>query len=219
MKVIAEFVGTMLLVLAVVGSGMMAQSLTADAGLQLVINSSATVAALYVLISLIAPLSGAHFNPAVTLVSALQRDKTARSAFAYVPAQVMGAIAGSLLAHLSFDIPLAISSKDRIGVHLLLAEVVATFGLLVVVFADWKRYRLRHRALLIALWIGGAYFFTSSTSFANPAVTVGRIFTDSIAGISPMSVLPFIAAQFIGALLAWFALRGIRASLRVNEQD
>ena len=206
----------MFLVFAVVGSGMMAESLTDDVALRLLINSAATVAMLYILINLLAPLSGAHFNPAVTLVSSFGRDKDLGEVTLYLVAQVIGAISGSLLAHLAFDIPIAISTKDRTGAHLLLAEVIATFGLVVIVFADWKRYRIRHRASLIALWIGGAYFFTSSTSFANPAVTIGRIFTDSFAGIAPVSVAPFIVAQLVGAVLAWLALRGIKTSLKAR---
>lgn len=213
----AEFIGTLALVLAVVGSGMMAGSLTEDVALQLLINAAATVAALYILINLLAPLSGAHFNPAVTVVSSLRGERGATEVVTYLFAQVSGAIAGSLLAHLTFDIPFAISTKDRMGISLLLAEVVATFGLVMIVFADWKRYRLRNRASMIALWIGGAYFFTSSTSFANPAVTIGRIFTDSFAGISPASVLPFIGAQIVGALLAWLTLIAIRNSLSSTE--
>ena len=206
----------MFLVFAVVGSGMMAESLTNDVALRLLINSAATVAMLYILINLLAPLSGAHFNPVVTLVNSFRREKNLREVTLYLVAQLIGAISGSLLAHLTFDIPFAISAKDRVGLHLLLAEVIATFGLVVIVFADWKRYRIRHRASLIALWIGGAYFFTSSTSFANPAVTIGRIFTDSFAGIAPVSVAPFIVAQLVGAVLAWLALRGIKTSLKAR---
>ncbi|MGA1669671.1 MAG: aquaporin [Candidatus Nanopelagicaceae bacterium] len=216
MKVASEAFGTMFLVFAVVGSGMMAESLTDDVALRLLINSAATVAMLYILINLLAPLSGAHFNPVVTLVSSFRREKNLREVTLYLVAQLIGAISGSLLAHLTFDIPFAISTRDRTGSHLLLAEVITTFGLVVIVFADWKRYRIRHRASLIALWIGGAYFFTSSTSFANPAVTIGRIFTDSFAGIAPVSVAPFIVAQLVGAVLAWLALRGIKTSLKAR---
>jgi arsenate reductase len=168
------------------------------------------------LINLLAPLSGAHFNTVVTAITFFRGERGAPELFLYLAAQILGAISGSLLAHLTFDIPFAISTRDRTGSHLLLAEVIATFGLVMIVFADWKRYRTRHRASLIALWIGGAYFFTSSTSFANPAVTIGRIFTDSFAGISPASVIPFIAAQFTGAVLAWLALRGIKTSLKAR---
>jgi glycerol uptake facilitator-like aquaporin len=197
---------------------MMAQSLTDDVALQLLVNSAATVAMLYILINLLAPLSGAHFNPVVTAITLFRGERGATEAFFYLAAQILGAISGSLLAHLTFDISFAISSKDRSGAHLLLAEVIATFGLVMIVFADWKRYRTRHRASLIALWIGGAYFFTSSTSFANPAVTIGRIFTDSFAGISPVSAAPFIAAQFAGAALAWLALRGIKTTLKESRK-
>lgn len=214
----AEAVGTTFLVFAVVGSGMMAEALTDDVAVQLLMNSAATVAMLYILINLLAPLSGAHFNPAVTLVSYLRGERRPLEALFYLVAQVIGAISGSLLAHLTFDIPFAISTKDRLGGQLLLAEVIATFGLLFIVFADWKRYRVRHRATLISLWIGGAYFFTSSTSFANPAVTIGRIFTDSFAGISPVSVLPFIGAQFIGAVIAWWVLRRIKSSMKMKRE-
>lgn len=214
LKFFAEFFGGLVLVLAVVGSGMMAQSLTEDVALQLLMNAAATVAVLYILINLLAPLSGAHLNPVVTLVGSLRGEKGATEVTAYISAQILGSISGSLLAHLTFDIPFAISAKNRTGAHLLLAEVIATFGLVMIVFADWKRYRTRHRASMIALWIGGAYFFTSSTSFANPAVTIGRIFTDSFAGISPVSAAPFIAAQFAGAALAWLALHSIKTSLK-----
>jgi glycerol uptake facilitator-like aquaporin len=214
---LAEFVGTNLLVFAVVGSGIMAQSLTTDIGLQLLINAAATVAALYILINIIAPLSGAHFNPVVTMVSLLRGERRAIEASGYLVAQLLGAITGSLLAQLTFDLPFEISTKDRMGSHLLLGEVIATFGLLVIAFADWKQFRIRDRASLIALWIGGAYFFTSSTSFANPAVTLGRVFTDSFAGISAASVPPFIGAQILGALLAWLTLRAVRNSLSASS--
>ena len=211
---IAEFLGTLFLVLTVVGSGIMAQLLTEDVALQLLINASATVAMLYILINLIAPISGAHFNPVVTFIQVLQRQMTGLHAVGYVVAQVIGAIAGTLLAHLLFDRSLVeFSNFDRVGTHLFISEIVATFGLIVIVFADWKRYRLRHRASMIALWIGAAYFFTSSTSFANPAVTIGRMFTDSFAGISPSSVLPFVVGQVVGGLIAWSILRAVRKSL------
>lgn len=198
----------MFLVLAVVGSGIMAQSLTADVASQLLLNAAATVAMLYVLINLIAPLSGAHFNPVVTLVEILKKERGGLPAIQYITAQISGAILGSTLAQILFDRrAFEISTKDRWGSHLFIAEVIATFGLVVIVFADWKRFRVRQRASMIALWIGGAYFFTSSTSFANPAVTIGRMFTDSFSGIAPRSVAPFIAAQITGAFLAWLTLR------------
>ena len=214
MKSVVEFLGTIFLVMAVVGSGIMAQLLTGDVALQLLINAAATVAMLYILINLLAPLSGAHFNPVVTLVASLQKRITPIEAIGYVLAQVLGAITGTLLSHLLFDrAMIEFSNFDRVGTHLFISEVVATFGLIMIVFADWKRYRVRQRASMIALWIGAAYFFTSSTSFANPAVTIGRMFTDSFAGISPSSVAPFIVAQLIGGLLAWSILSVARKSL------
>jgi len=208
-----ELLGTLFLTLAVVGSGIMAQLLTTDVALQLLINALATIAMLYLLINLIAPISGAHFNPAVTLVALLRKKLSLTLALTYLVAQVTGAISGALIAHLLFDRPVfEVSNFQRSGSHLLFAEVIATFGLVVIVFADWKRFKVRQRASLISLWIGSAYFFTSSTSFANPAVTVGRLFTDSFAGIAPESVAPFIVAQIFGALLAGLLLRGAKKS-------
>jgi len=213
MRQIAEFLGALFLVLAVVGSGIMAQLLTSDVALQLIINALATIAMLYLLINLIAPISGAHFNPAVTLVALLRKKLHLALGLTYIAAQILGAIIGTLIAHLLFDRAIIEVSKfERSGLHLLIAEVIATFGLVVIVFADWKRFKVRQRASLISLWIGSAYFFTSSTSFANPAVTVGRLFTDSFAGIAPESVAPFVVAQVFGALLAWLLLRGAKKS-------
>jgi glycerol uptake facilitator-like aquaporin len=213
MRQIAEFLGALFLVLAVVGSGIMAQLLTSEVALQLLINALATIAMLYLLINLIAPISGAHFNPAVTLVALLRKKLHLALGLTYIAAQILGAIIGTLIAHLLFDRAIIEVSKfERSGLHLLIAEVIATFGLVVIVFADWKRFKVRQRASLISLWIGSAYFFTSSTSFANPAVTVGRLFTDSFAGIAPESVAPFVVAQVFGALLAWLLLRGAKKS-------
>jgi glycerol uptake facilitator-like aquaporin len=209
----AEMLGTMFLVLAVVGSGIMAQLLTTDVALQLLINAAATIAMLYLLINLLAPLSGAHFNPVVTMVQMMKKGISISLGIGYLVSQVSGAILGSLLAHILFDRPIiALSTLDRSGSHLLIAEVVATFGLVVIVFADWKSFKVRQRASLISLWIGSAYFFTSSTSFANPAVTIGRLFTDSFAGISPQSVPAFVAAQVVGALIAWGVLARVRTA-------
>jgi len=218
-SLIAEMLGAMFLVLAVVGSGIMAQLLTTDVALQLLINAAATIAMLYLLINLLAPLSGAHFNPVVTMVQVMKKGISVSLGIAYLASQVSGAILGSLLAHLLFDRPIiALSTFDRSGSHLLIAEVVATFGLVVIVFADWKSFKVRQRASLISLWIGSAYFFTSSTSFANPAVTIGRLFTDSFAGISPESVPAFVAAQVVGALIAWGVLARVQiASIKARD--
>lgn len=217
-SVVAEFLGTMFLTLAVVGSGIMAQLLTADVALQLLINALATIAMLYLLINLIAPISGAHFNPVVTLIALVKRTVEPRRALSFFAAQFTGAISGTLIAHLLFDREIiALSDFERSGVHLWIAEVVATVGLVTIVFADWKRFETRERASLISLWIGSAYFFTSSTSFANPAVTVGRLFTDSFAGIAPESVAPFVIAQVIGATIAWLLILGMR-NLKIEER-
>ena len=212
-SVLAEFLGTLFLTLAVVGSGIMAQLLTTDVALQLLINALATISMLYILINLIAPISGAHFNPAVTLVALVKRRIAVWLALAFFSAQIIGAVSGTMMAHLLFDRTIIeVSAYERSGVHLWIAEVVATLGLVVIVFADWKRFKVRQRASMIALWIGSGYFFTSSTSFANPAVTVGRVFTDSFAGIAPVSVAPFVIAQFMGALFAWLLLARVTKS-------
>ena len=212
-SVLAEFLGTLFLTLAVVGSGIMAQLLTTDVALQLLINAFATISMLYILINLIAPISGAHFNPAVTLIALLKRSVEPRLALSFFAAQVIGAISGTMIAHLLFDRAIIeVSAYERSGVHLWIAEVIATLGLVVIVFADWKRFETRERASLISLWIGSAYFFTSSTSFANPAVTIGRLFTDSFAEIAPVSVAPFVIAQFIGALIAWSLISRLRSA-------
>lgn len=200
---VAEFLGTLFLTLTVVGSGIMAENLTDDVALQLLINAAATVVTLYILINLIAPISGAHFNPVVTMVATIRGSLKLGGAALYLMAQISGAIIGTGLAHFLFERDLFERSTTlRDGSNLFLSEIIATFGLVMIAFAGWFKIKSRQRATLISLWIGSAYFFTSSTSFANPAVTVGRAFTDTFSGIAPSSVLPFIAAQIIGALLA-----------------
>ena len=199
-RVAAEYLGTMVLVAAVVGSGVMATNLTADVGVQLVMNMLATVLVLGLLIWTLGPISGAHFNPAVTGVALARREIAGVEAARYIPAQVLGAITGAVLANLMFALPaVELSTNERTGPNLLLGEVVATAGLLWIIGALTRTGNGRLGPVLVPAWIGAAYFFTSSTSFANPAVTVGRMFTDSFAGIAPASVLPFIAAQLVGA--------------------
>lgn len=196
----AETLGAGLLVTAVVGSGIMAASLTDDTGLALLINALATVAALGVLIWTLGPISGAHFNPAVTLVAALRREMPASEAGGYVAAQLVGATLGVALANLMFDLPpWQISRTERMGAGLWLGEVVATAGLVWVIGALTRTGRGHLGPLLVPAWIGAAYFLTSSTSFANPAVTWGRLFTDTFTGISPASAVPFVLAQLVGA--------------------
>ncbi|MFF3322344.1 aquaporin [Streptomyces sp. NPDC002889] len=203
----AELVGTAALVAVVVGSGIQATELTQDVGVQLLANSIATVCGLGVLIALLGPVSGAHFNPAVTLVDWWTARRggagvTAREAAVYVPAQVLGAIAGALLADAMFGEPLVKwSTHDRSAGNLLLGEVVATAGLILLIFGLARTDRLRFAPVAVASYIGAAYWFTSSTSFANPAVTIGRAFTDTFAGIAPASVPGFIGAQLAGAVV------------------
>ncbi|MFJ3859138.1 aquaporin [Streptomyces sp. NPDC090085] len=202
----AEAVGTAALVAVVVGSGIQATRLSRDVGVQLLANSSATVLGLAVLIAWFGPLSGAHFNPAVSLADWLAGRRTGTGLTlpelgAYTTAQTAGAVAGAVLANAMFAEPLvAWSGRDRSAGHLWLSEAVATAGLVAVVSGLGRTGRGRLAPVAVAAWIGAAYWFTSSTSFANPAVTVGRAFTDTFAGIAPASVAPFVAAQLLGAL-------------------
>jgi glycerol uptake facilitator-like aquaporin len=201
-KLLAEYLGTTLLVAIVVGSGIMATDLTKDVGLQLLINTIATVFGLGVLILILAPISGAHFNPVVTMVDLIQGKSSALQFIQYVFAQVLGAISGALLANAMFDrVIIETATKLHAGSNLYLAEVVATAGLILVINLLVVQKNLTVIPAAVAVWIGSAYFFTSSTSFANPAVTVGRTFSDSFAGIAPSSAPAFIAAQILGALI------------------
>ncbi|GGO96293.1 aquaporin [Wenjunlia tyrosinilytica] len=203
----AELVGTAALVAVVVGSGVQATELSRDTGVQLLANSLATVFGLGVLILLLGPVSGAHFNPVVTLAewwhSRREDDgPDARSAALYIAAQALGAIGGAVLADAMFDRPLVRwSTHDRSAGHLLIGEAVATAGLILLILGLARADRLRYAPAAVASYIGAAYWFTSSTSFANPAVTLGRAFTDTFAGIAPASVPGFVLAQIVGAVL------------------
>ena len=205
----SEFVGTFFLLLAVVGSGIMAETLSPnDVGLQLLENSLATAGALTCLILVFASSSGAHFNPAVTLWARLEGALDNRMAGVYVGSQVSGGILGVIAANVIFDLdPITWSTTDRSDWTLWVSEVLATFGLLMVIIGVVRSGRERFVAFAVAAYMGGAYWFTSSTSFANPAVTVSRMFSDTFAGIEPASVVPFIIAQLIGALLAVAVMR------------
>jgi glycerol uptake facilitator-like aquaporin len=197
-KLAAEFIGTFLLLNAIVGSGFMATNLTTDVGVQLLINALSTIAMLSVVISVFAKISGAHFNPAVSLYSAIRGKLKPEELFGYVIAQILGAISGTMTANLMFQHKvLEISSNDRSSAGTFIGEVVATFGLLLVIAT-----RDENASILVPAWIGSAYFFTASTSFANPAVTIGRMFTDSFSGIAPQSIFAFIAAQLLAILLS-----------------
>lgn len=203
----AEMLGTLLLVACVVGSGIMADRLTDDVALALLANTLATGAILVVLITLFAPVSGAHFNPAVTMVFALRQEIGCASAALYVVAQVAGAILGAVLAHAMFELPLVqFASTQRSGPAQFLSEAVATFGLVLTILLGLKA-RATPVAVLVGLYITAAYWFTASTSFANPAVAIARALTDTFSGIRPIDVPAFVAAQCLGALLALAAAR------------
>ncbi|WP_105972274.1 aquaporin [Streptomyces geranii] len=200
----AEFLGTALLVAIVIGSGIQAAELTTDIGVQLLANSLATVFGLGVLILLFGPVSGAHFNPVVTLAEwwTAGRGASVGEVAVYVSAQIAGAITGAVLADAMFGEPLVRwSTRDRSSGHLLLGEVVATAGLILLIRGLTRTDSLRHAPAAVASYIGAAYWFTSSTSFANPAVTIGRAFSDTFAGIAPGSVPGFVGAQLVGGVI------------------
>jgi len=208
-KLVSEFVGTMLLVCVVVGSGIMGTNLSHDSGLALVINTLSTIFALALLILTIGPISGAHFNPAVSLVQMFNRSLKPGETIAFILAQTSGAILGAILANLMFDqSAIQISQHARVTSGTLIGEVIATAGLIAVIGILSQRDQGKLIPIAVPAWIGSAYFFTSSTSFANPAVTIGRIFSDTFAGIAPASVLPYIAAQLVGAALGMSIVKG-----------
>ncbi len=203
-RLVSEFVGTGFLLLSVVGSGIMAERLSPnDVGLQLLENSIATAGALACLILLFGSTSGAHFNPAVTLWARLEGDLDNRMAGLYVVVQTAGGILGVIAANVIFELDAVFwSTNDRISAATFGSEIIATFGLVLVIIGVVRSGKSQFVAFAVAAYIGGAYFFTSSTSFANPAVTVARMFSDTFAGIAPASAPLFIVAQFIGALCA-----------------
>jgi glycerol uptake facilitator-like aquaporin len=199
-RLAAEALGTAFLVAAVVGSGIMAESRTKDVGLALLCNTIPTGAMLVVLITILGPISGAHFNPAVSLVFALKRDLTSRETALYVAAQIVGGVAGTFAAHLMFALPVVETAlKARTGASQWFAEWVATFGLIVTILAG-ARFARASVAWLVGLYIAAAYWFTASTSFANPAVAIARSLTNTFSGIRPIDLPGFIAAQLFGAL-------------------
>jgi glycerol uptake facilitator-like aquaporin len=211
-RLAAEALGTALLVATVVGSGIMAETLTRDVALALLGNTLPTGAILVVLITILGPISGAHFNPAVTLIFALKRELGSREALPYVAAQIVGGIAGTMLAHAMFALPLVDASlKMRSGGAQWLAEAVAAFGLVATILAGIK-FNRPAVPWLVGLYITAAYWFTASTSFANPAVAIARSFTNTFSGIRPIDLPGFIAAELVGALaglmLMGWLLRG-----------
>lgn len=208
-RVLAEFLGTAFLLTAVIGSGIMAQRLSPhDVGLQLLANSTATAAALVAIILAFGPISGAHFNPVVTLAARVLGTLSTGETAAYLAAQILGAVIGSVTANLMFSLPaVQISTHARATPGLWLGEVVATFGLLLVIFGTVASRQATAVPFAVAAYIGAAYWFTSSTSFANPAASIARVLTDTFTGIAPASALGFIAAQLIGAALAVAAVK------------
>jgi len=208
-RLLAEGLGSLLLAATVIGSGIMAERLAnGNLAVALIANTGATVAALAALIALLGPVSGAHFNPAVSLVQALRHALTWREASAYALVQILGCCAGAVLAHAMFDLPLIQASLHaRTGFPQWLGEVVATFGLVMIVLGV---RRTEDAPWMVAAWIGAAYWFTSSTSFANPAITIARSLSNTFAGIAPSHVPGFVVAQILGALAAIPVARALK---------
>ena len=208
-RLTAEFLGSGFLAAVVIGSGIAAQRLSpGDTGLALLENAAATAAGLYAIILMFGPVSGGHFNPVVSFADAAFGGLSWREAAAYLPAQVAGCTAGAVLANLMFALPaISISTKHRATPAHFLSEIVATLGLVLVIFALARSGRSRSAPAAVGAYIGAAYWFTSSTSFANPAITIGRMFSDTFAGIAPSSVPSFIGAQIAGGALAVVVIR------------
>ena len=206
----SEFLGTGLIALAVVGSGYMAASLSEDLLLQLLVNALATIFILGLSISLMAPIGGAHFNPVVTGTLALMNQFPKRDVLPYWIAQIIGGIGGTILANLMFtSSPIEISEKSRGSSQIFLGEVIATAILLLLILLLIKQSRTSAIPIAVSAWIGGAYFVTVSTSFANPAITIARTFTNNFTGIAPSSVALFIVAQIVGAALGFLLAKGL----------
>jgi glycerol uptake facilitator-like aquaporin len=205
-KFLAEFIGTAVLLTAIVGSGIMAQNLTDDVGIQILINAFSIALALYVLISLLSPISGAHLNPLITVYSRIDRNISSREMILYLLAQLTGGAIGTIVANLMFSKSgIDISSKTRSGLGIFIGEVLATLGLLIIVTLKSEK-----AATLVPTWIGSALLFSSSTSFANPVVTFSRTLTDTFTGIAPASLAQFLLAQIV----ALGIVLGVRAALK-----
>ena len=218
-RLLAEFLGSAFLAATVIGSGIAAAQLSpGDVGLQLLENAAATAAGLFTFILMFGPVSGAHFNPVVSLVDASFGGLSLRDALAYIPAQVAGCIGGAVVANAMFALPaISISTHHRASPAHLLAEVVATVGLLLVIFSLARTRRGNLAAGAVGAYIGAAYFFTSSTSFANPAIDVGRMFSDTFAGIAPASVPGFVVAQLVGGIAAYGLIRVLYPAITPDE--
>ena len=204
---LGEFIGSSFLVMVIVGSGIMAENLTNDNALRLTANTLATGAGLFVLITAFANISGAHFNPFVSLAMFLRKKINAKLLIIYIPAQILGCLLGVMLANVFFEHDiLELSTKNRDGFHIFLSEIIATFGLIFIIFATLKDGKITIAAS-VATYIMAGYWFTSSTSFANPAVAIARTFTDSFTGINYMNTPTYILAEFLGTLIAVFLIK------------
>ena len=217
-KLASEFLGTATLIATVLGSGAMATALSSDIGIQLLINTIATVFVLYIIITLLGPISGAHFNPIVTGVELFTKKISPKVFALYVLAQLAGAAVGAIVANLMFDYSaIYISQKERTGANLLLGEVVATAGLILIILLALKQKEDKKIARLVAAWIGAAYFFTSSTSFANPAAVFGRMFSDTFSGIAPSSAPLFVLAEIVGGILGYLGFKAITSNAKSGK--
>jgi glycerol uptake facilitator-like aquaporin len=218
-RLLAEFLGSAFLAAVVIGSGIAAQQLSpGNTGLQLLENAAATAAGLFAIILMFGPVSGGHFNPVVSFVDAGFGGLSWRDAAAYLPAQVAGCITGAVVANVMFSrAAFEISTKHRASPAHFLSEIVATLGLLLVIFALARSGRSRSAPAAVGAYIGAAYFFTSSTSFANPAITVGRMFSNTFAGIAPSSAPSFISAQVVGGVVAFAVIRTLYPTITPAE--
>jgi len=218
-RLAAEFLGSAFLAALVIGSGIAAQRLSpGDTGLELLENAAATAAGLFAIILMFGPVSGGHFNPVVSFADAVFGGVSWRDAAAYLPAQVAGCIAGAIGANLMFALPaVTISAKSRATPAHFLSEVIATLGLIVVIFALARSGRARATPAAVGAYIGAAYFFTSSASFANPAITVGRMFSNTFAGIAPASAPAFIGAQIAGGAVAVLVVKALYPGITPQE--
>jgi len=220
-RLLAEFLGTALLVAVVVGSGVMVDNLTSDGAVALLLNQFATILALGVLVALLLPISGAQINPAVTLTMIIRRTMTLAEGLGYIAVQILGGVLGTIAAHAMFDRALIeVSTNERITPGTFLGEMIATTGLIALILTAIYQRKTSWLPLFVPAWIGAGYFFTSSTSFANPAVTIGRMFTESFSGIAPSSAPWFIAAQLVGVLIALVLVAPFeRAYRRENHHE
>jgi glycerol uptake facilitator-like aquaporin len=218
-RLLAELLGSAFLAAIVIGSGIAAQTLSPnDVGLELLENAAATAAGLFAIILMFGPVSGGHFNPVVSLVDASFGGLKWRDALAYIPAQITGCILGALAANAMFaEALISVSAKHRASPAHLLAEVIATLGLLLVIFSLARTKRGASAPAAVGAYIGAAYFFTSSTSFANPAISIGRIFSNTFAGIAPASAPAYIAAQLAGAVVATIVIRTLYPDVTADQ--